>query len=309
MVVIISGRLARSTLVLSIMSVSLLAVFVHDHVQRDSLSIAYRRSRSSSLSRQNVISSSTPIIRCNSTRGAFHLEVSSELCPRGAKQLLLMVESAFLDQRLAFWRVNKWITQFGADMSPAARQKEAKRRGNSSNFTDPFAVVRRGSGNDPHPACRRKGILDAEKCREASSTPEREDISGAKTVAGRINGTSTGLAEELLSTRKAEPWPRGTLAVIGPTALLVVRRGNANMGTAPHDCPVARIVDASEGLSENGVGESTMARVFDRLYDGYGNGVDTKSGPDQRRIFREGLGPLLRDYPKLDVLESCKVLL
>ena len=113
------------------------------------------------------------------------------------------------------------------------------------------------------------------------------------------------------------------------------------MGTAPHDCPVARVLDndgdgsgdgqsglvghgdAAQGPSEGSggpagknkergeeaaAGEVAMAQVFDQLYDGYGNGVDTKSGPDQRRIFREGLGPMLRDFPKMDVLHSCSLL-
>jgi len=57
-----------------------------------------------------------------------------------------LVASGFLDQRLALWRVNKWICQFGADKSPAARKRDGEP-------TDPFAAVRRSFGNDAHPDC------------------------------------------------------------------------------------------------------------------------------------------------------------
>ena len=103
--------------------------------------------------------------------------------------------------------------------------------------------------------------------------------------------------------RLARPWRRGTLSLIGSTHLLVVRGANSNMGTAPHDCPVARVVDDDV----HGETEGSMTRVFDQLYDEYGNGVDTKSGPDQRSIFRVGLEPILAEFPKLDVLLSCAV--
>ena len=123
-----------------------------------------------------------------------------------------------------------------------------------------------------------------------------------ETLYAGLKAEREALYAELKAERKAKPWPRGTLAVIGSTALLVVRKGNRDMGTAPHDCPAARV-------ATDGEAGDAMERVFDALYDVYGNGVDTKSGPDQRRIFREGLEPMLVDYPKLDILLSCHVMI
>jgi hypothetical protein len=70
--------------------------------------------------------------------------------------------------------------------------------------------------------------------------------------------------------RNNETWSRGTLAVIGSTALIVVIASNSQMGTASHDCPLGKVLDQD------------MERVFDQLYKGYGNAIDTKTGPDQR---------------------------
>ena len=73
------------------------------------------------------------------------MRVNDTRCPKSAAQLRALVASGFLDQRLALWRVNKWICQFGADKSPAARKRDGGE--------DPFAAVRRSFGNDAHPDC------------------------------------------------------------------------------------------------------------------------------------------------------------
>ncbi|KAH8076871.1 hypothetical protein JL721_903 [Aureococcus anophagefferens] len=73
------------------------------------------------------------------------VRVNDTRCPKSAAQLRALVASGFLDQRLALWRVNRWICQFGADKSPAARKRDGGE--------DPFAAVRRSFGNDAHPDC------------------------------------------------------------------------------------------------------------------------------------------------------------
>jgi cyclophilin family peptidyl-prolyl cis-trans isomerase len=59
---------------------------------------------------------------CNSTKGAFAVALDPSLCPRSVRQVAAMVQARFFTQGLSFWRVNEWITQFGADESPTARQ-------------------------------------------------------------------------------------------------------------------------------------------------------------------------------------------
>ena len=73
----------------------------------------------------------------------------------------------------------------------------------------------------------------------------------------------------------------------------VVISNNSAMGTAAHDCPVGQV---TEGMS-----------VFDSLYSGYGNMIDTKKGPDQRDIFRDGLSFIRRNYPLVDILYNCSL--
>jgi hypothetical protein len=117
---------------------------------------------------------------------------------------------------------------------------------------------------------------------------------------------------ELKKARQGQPWKRGTFAVIGGSALLVVIDPNSNMGVAAHDCPVGTILtnttspQAPNEEGGGGGGGDAMASVFDRLYSGYGNAIDTKGkGPDQRDIFREGLGYITREFPLVDVLQEC----
>ena len=63
-----------------------------------------------------------PQMTCNSTKGAFAVALDPSLCPRSVRQVAAMVQARFFTQGLSFWRVNEWITQFGADESPTARQ-------------------------------------------------------------------------------------------------------------------------------------------------------------------------------------------
>jgi len=86
-----------------------------------------------------------PVLRWRTTRGDFDVLVNASKCPRSARQLRRLVASGFLDQHLGFWRVNKWITQFGADKSPGSRKRDGE--------ADPFAAVRASHENDAHPDC------------------------------------------------------------------------------------------------------------------------------------------------------------
>lgn len=97
---------------------------------------------------------------------------------------------------------------------------------------------------------------------------------------------------EVIKTRKNNTWQRGTLAMIGNTALIVVIGSNNQMGTAGHDCPMGQVLDDG------------METVFDRLYKDYGNAIDTKSGPDQRYVCV----PFILSYPPLSLYLSFYVI-
>jgi hypothetical protein len=155
--------------------------------------------------------------------------------------------------------------------------------------------VRKGLGNDPHPACRAAGHTTVRACKDASdqkaAAPDKEALAGSASAAG---------PSALVAARKAAPWRRGTWAVIGGTHFVVVRSANSDMGTAAHDCPAGEVVEeelseekevkeeeeaaAARGASSRAQG---VSRVFDQLYSGYGNVIDNrgalkKTGPDQR---------------------------
>jgi hypothetical protein len=52
-----------------------------------------------------------PHFSCATSRGPMTITIHPDECPRSAVQLLKLLDSGFLSQGLAFWRVNKWITQ------------------------------------------------------------------------------------------------------------------------------------------------------------------------------------------------------
>mmetsp|Transcript_5447 Transcript_5447/g.7887 ORF Transcript_5447/g.7887 Transcript_5447/m.7887 type:complete len:259 (+) Transcript_5447:101-877(+) len=107
-----------------------------------------------------------------------------------------------------------------------------------------------------------------------------------------------GSDPESAKVRLLHPWTRGTIAMIGGTQMVITRvSGGHPMGTLPHDSPLGRIV--GDG----------METVFDRLHDGYGNAIDTKGhGPDQRRIFEQGMDYIRKEFPKTDYISHCEVL-
>lgn len=91
---------------------------------------------------------------------------------------------------------------------------------------------------------------------------------------------------------------RGTIsfATRGPhtrtTQLFVNLRDNANLDALGF-APVAQVLDGME--------------VVDSLYSGYGEGAPRGNGPDQDRIAARGNAYLAREFPRLDAIDSARV--
>lgn len=66
------------------------------------------------------------------------------------------------------------------------------------------------------------------------------------------------------------------------------------LGKAPWEVPFGRVVD---GFS-----------VIDSLYKGYGDIPPYGGGPDQQKIHNRGTAYLEENFPKLDYLQSCRVI-
>lgn len=187
-------------------------------------------------------------IRCETTAGPFEVQLTPELAPVGVKHLLTLVNLKFFDvagaHGVPFFRVNEWITQFGAYKT-------------------------HGVVND-----RFKNLHDRQ---ELDSNP--------------YGGRNDDEASE--KTRKAHSWKRGTIAMIGGTQMVIVRKQNAQMGTEKHDAPAGMVV---KGMEE----------VIDKLYAGYGNAVDDEGrGPDQVMVMQEGMDYIRRDFPRTDYITNC----
>ena len=152
--------------------------------------------------------------------------------------------------------------------------------------------MRKGLGNDPHPACQAAGYTTVRACKDAPNQAETVPETGSSSNV--VPETMTG--PTLVAARKAGAWRRGTWAVIGGTHFVVVRGANTDMGTAAHDCPAGEVIeeeDRKDAQNKAEKGDTAgalnkgMTRVFDRLYSGYGNFIDNrgalkKTGPDQR---------------------------
>jgi cyclophilin family peptidyl-prolyl cis-trans isomerase len=91
------------------------------------------------VAKPSVVASQTRF-RCETTRGDFEVELRPDLAPHGAKRVRDMMEVGFFNQGIAFFRVNDWITQFGADQLPGNRKDG-----------DPFMAVRSDPKRDVHP--------------------------------------------------------------------------------------------------------------------------------------------------------------
>ena len=89
-----------------------------------------------------------------------------------------------------------------------------------------------------------------------------------------------------------------TYATSGPgtrTTQLFINFSNGNrrldrMGFAPFG-------EVTEGMN-----------VVDKLYEGYGEGGPSGSGPDQKRMEAQGNPYLQADYPKLDYIKKAEIL-
>lgn len=80
-------------------------------------------------------------IRCRTTKGDFEVTLRPDLAPSAVNRLQEMVEIGFFNQGIAFFRVNQWLTQFGADQHGRA--------------DDPFASIRRPLTKEVHPDLKR----------------------------------------------------------------------------------------------------------------------------------------------------------
>ena len=115
-------------------------------------------------------------VLCQTTKGEFEIELDFESAPHGAAQIKRMVDLGFFnDEAVPFFRVNKYITQFGVLPS-------REHRGIKSGDKDPFEALRKDWEQDIHPYCLRERT--AEQC---------EDKKDKKSVL----------------LRKSNPWKRG----------------------------------------------------------------------------------------------------
>ncbi len=76
---------------------------------------------------------------------------------------------------------------------------------------------------------------------------------------------------------------------------------------------VQLFVNTGNNLNLDALGFSPIGRVLegmsvvDSLYSGYGEGAPRGSGPDQDRIAEQGNAYLTRSFPKLDAIDSARV--
>lgn len=76
-----------------------------------SLSLSSTPISQSSLSNALFTTKAQHILKCSTSKGSFSVQLYPEICPNSVKQLTSLVNTSFLDQGIAFWRVNQWITQ------------------------------------------------------------------------------------------------------------------------------------------------------------------------------------------------------
>mmetsp|Transcript_26850 Transcript_26850/g.30683 ORF Transcript_26850/g.30683 Transcript_26850/m.30683 type:complete len:282 (+) Transcript_26850:68-913(+) len=211
------------------------------------------------------------IVTCSTSKGIFEIELFPETSPNGYHQFLKMLENVFFDQGIAFFRVNKVAIQFGADQQARFRP----------NGIDPYKSVREPWTMDPNPYNNDK-----------NSNNQQEKIRSSQ------DNNNDNTAQQQQHRRNQHAWTRGTLAMIGGTQMLITRvSGGHTMGTAPHDSPLGKII--GDG----------MERVFDKLYDGYGNVLDDKQkkGLDQIQIFERGMDYIQDEFPKTDYILHCQM--
>jgi len=152
-------------------------------------------------------------IRCETTKGYFNVELRPDLAPHGVKRIREMVEIGFFNQGISFFRVNDWLTQFGADQDP----------GNRKDGNDPFKLIRSDPARDVHP-----------------------DLLASAGSHKKINSTIAVSPISSKTRLPLTPWVRGTLALIGRTQMVVVIRPNPHMGTQGHDAPAGFVTQGMD---------------------------------------------------------------
>lgn len=199
-----------------------------------------------------------PHIWCNTSNlGPFEIELFPDLAPNSVERILKMVRLGFFNlEPVPFFRVNQWITQFAA-LTKSSYRETLPNSNIGLNGEDPWAELKGERPGDTHPS----GVGDDEESQKA---------------------------------RKDHPWVRGHVANLGSTQLLIVRKANANMGTAKHDSPAGMVTFG-------------METVFDQLF-AYDDIIDNKNGkgPDQRKVMNEGYRYIQRDFPKTDAITWCE---
>jgi cyclophilin family peptidyl-prolyl cis-trans isomerase len=205
-------------------------------------------------------------IRCETTKGYFNVELRPDLAPHGVKRIREMVEIGFFNQGIAFFRVNNWLTQFGADQDPRNRM----------DGNDPFKLIRSDSKPDVHPDL----IASAGAHQNISST--------GPASAGGVSPTSSQKRLPLT------PWVRGTLALIGRTQMVVVIRPNPHMGTQGHDAPAGFVTQGMDTVFDR------LYRYNDIIDNPKGD-----PGPNQIAIAKEGMAYIHREFPHTDFIKSC----
>jgi cyclophilin family peptidyl-prolyl cis-trans isomerase len=175
------------------------------------------------------------IVQCMTTKGNFRIFLNEDEAPNGVRLLKKLVDAKFFDKKVAFFRNNKVMTQFGA----------------VENELVPKFV-------------RELDVRDV--------NPHGEDP----------------------AERKKHPWPRGSLAMIGGTQMLIVKKQNSVMGTNVHDAIAGYIIEED-------------MHVIDSLQE-FNDNIDNPKGdpaPDQREIFRYGWTYLDQEFPQVDAILSC----
>jgi cyclophilin family peptidyl-prolyl cis-trans isomerase len=99
--------------------------------------------------------------RCETTKGDFEVELRPDLAPHGVQRIREMVRIGFFNQGISFFRVNEWMTQFGADQLPRHRKDP-----------DPFSLVRSDATKDVHPDL----VTLQEKKHDSSTAPVKKSL-------------------------------------------------------------------------------------------------------------------------------------
>lgn len=91
-------------------------------------------------------------------------------------------------------------------------------------------------------------------------------------------------------------------------------RGTLTFASAGNDTRTSQIfINLTDNARLDGMGFAPFGEVVegmatvDSLYSGYGDGPPQGHGPDQARIFHEGNAYLEKSFPKLDYIETARV--